>query len=199
MAKAKKPGYVYDIVTPKGRLLYPHLTEPNSGGQFPSNKYEVTLMLSQDDAEGYQKLIDAALECAGQVIPGIKVGDLDIALRDGDDKKKEMFHGHWVLRAKSNRPVDCFDGMRQPIDTSDVAHGSFGRLAVTAGFYCKAVDKQTEAVYRKAGQFLYKNEEGVVGLPGVTFYLNRVQCTAPNDGTISTGGGGAEFPEDDEL
>lgn len=201
MAKAKKPGYVYDLVTPKGRLLYPHLAAPNTGGTYPSNKYEVTLIFSQYEEAGHKKLMDAALECAQQVIPDIKLADIDIALRDGDDKKNSIHHGHYVIRAKSNREVPCFDGMRAAIDASTVGHGSFGRLSLTAGFYKKAVDKATAEVYKKAGQYLFIDDEGGAHLPGVTFYLNRVQCTAPNDGSISAGKGsdGSEFPEDEDF
>lgn len=207
MATAK-PGYIYDLVTPKGRFLYPSVVEPNDSGQFKSGKFEVTLIFPKvGNEQAYATLMEKAVEAAHQVHPSLPAEAIDIGIRDGDDKDKDYYRGQWIIKAKSNRQPMVFDGLRNQVDPEDVTHGSFGRLSLTAGFYVRGLDKQTADIYRKAGRKLLdttdENGRAILGVPGVTFYLNRVQVTAPNDGSISGGGGGvgsgSEFPEDDEL
>lgn len=195
-----KPGYVHNLVTPAGRILYPHLASPNDDGMYPSGKYEATLIFSQEEEEGYSKLIAAAVEAAQQVVPGITAEQLDISLRDGESKTQQLYHGQWVIRAKSNQAIQCFDGARASIDVETVKHGDFGRLSVTAGFYKMSMTSQEAGIYRKGGAYILE-DEGKFYRPGVTFYLNRVQKIQDNDGTISGGGGasGSEFPEEPDF
>ena len=196
-----KPGYVYDLVTPKGRLLYPSVDAPATGGQYSSGKYEVTLIFPKTEVEGHAALIKAAHDAAAQVHPKLDLSSLDIALRDGDAKGKAIMSGHWVMKCKSSRQPIVVNGRRDVIAASDVRHGDVGRLLVSAGFYAKGLDPVTADVYRRAGVPLLM-VEGMPHLPGVTYYLNKVQWVAPNDGTIAPLGNGANaFPEeaDDEV
>src|SRR6056297_1721345 len=208
MAKAPKPGYVNGITTPKGRIVYPHIVDTNEGGEFPSHKYEVQFFFEKDTTmtvdgktvNAGEYLESKALQAAQQCYPDLKLEDIDISLRDGDDKKSAMFDGCLVMSPKTKNQPDVYDGMRNKVGPEEVSHGCFGRLSVTAGFYKMAMDKREVAIFEKAGEFILW-DDGDAYRPGVTFYLNRIQVTAPNDGSIavSAGQGGAyDFPEDDE-
>lgn len=207
MAKEKKAGYVNGITTPKGRIVYPYVDKLNDEGQFKSDKYEVTFFFSKDatltvdgkTVNAADHIRSLALEAARQVIPDVELEHLDISLRDGDEKKQDMFNGAWVMNPKTKNTIEVFDGMRNKIDGGDVTHGCFGRLSVTAGFYKMAMEKKEADIYKKANVYVYE-EDGNPYRLGVTFYLSRIQVTAPNDGSIQaqSSGGAYDFPEEEE-
>jgi hypothetical protein len=203
-AKQSKPGYVREIVTGIGRLAFPHLVSPNSGGQFPSNKYEAHLLIPKTDTATLDLLRRKALEAAQQVWPKIPPAALVVGLRDGAEKGHlEGFSDAWFINAKAKRQPPVFDGQRQPYDPAAVKGGDYVRFMITAGAYKKNLDPETAKQLLAAGVkgiIQAKDDNGKVTYyrPAVTFYLDAVQFV--RQGTPMGGGGAANpgaFPTED--
>lgn len=130
------------VITPVGRLSYPHLLERNSGGDYPSDKYETLLMIPK--SEDIKPLMEAATKVMQDAF-GAKydhVADLSHPpIRDGDEEEKgPEYAGHWFLKAKSdNRPQIVGKNPKIAIDNpeDEVFGGQRARLSLVAFSYKK--------------------------------------------------------------
>lgn len=175
MAKAKhKPVFISNVLTPTGRVSFPHLVEPDTRGQYADDKYKVSLLhpKNPDNATDIAALANckkAVLDCAVQAWPGRKwkngidkpsFGELLHPFKNGDDKPDMAGHaGCFVFTCKTKNPPTIVGrkvtqggkGVFPSIPAKDVYGGCHARLIVTAMSYEQR------------------------GAPGVTFLLETVQ------------------------
>lgn len=157
MAK-HKAVFKNDIVTPKGRLSFPHLVKPDTEGQYADDKFKVTLLIPQETS--LANLKNAVLACAKEAWPGknYKLADLIHPFHNGD-KKAEANPAYaktiYITCKTKNRPA-IVDTDRKEIDPAEAYAGCDARLVVTA------------MSYEQKGE------------PGVTFLLETVQKLGDN-------------------
>lgn len=170
MASKKDDGTVVGekVVTQKGRLNWPSLLEKNTGGKYPSDKFETTIMIPK--AADVSNLKAAAMAVAKEAF-GDKVKSLaDLAyspIRDGDEQGGS-YKGCWTIRAKSTFKPQIFDKAGHPLaDDSEIYSGQYARLSLVPLSY-------------KTG-----------GKPGVTFALRNVMILGGGE-RIGGGGNGAD-------
>ncbi len=130
------------IITPKGRLSYPHLLERNSGGSYPSDKYETTFLIEK--TKDISEIQDACMSALNAKFPG-KFKSLSTLkhppLRDGDDEEK--YPGYWYLKAKTDyRPTIVGPNPKLTIDDPELIYGGQNaRLSLGIFTYDKAGSK----------------------------------------------------------
>ena len=175
MAEGRKDVYGAKFTTPIGRFSYPHVFEKAKGMDGQEGKYELTLLIPKDDAEGFAR-VKSALESVAKEAFGPRFRGLENLknnpIKDGDDiaedgklqgKDRESFRGHWVIRPRSGKPVAVVNADKTAATKDDIYGGCYGRANVTP------------ASYSAAGNW------------GVTLYLNAVQKW--KDGERFGGGG----------
>lgn len=138
-AKQFKPAFGEKLITPKGRLSFPHLLEKNSGGQYSSDKYEVTLLIPKDaDIKPLQKAaLDVARKSWGEKVKSLK--DIEHPFRDGDEKEFDGYAGHWYIKPRSKNRPGIVDAKRQRVeDDEEVYGGRFAKLSVVPFTYLQA-------------------------------------------------------------
>lgn len=125
------------------RLSYAHLFDkyaPN--GDLSNAKYSASLLIPKHDEEtvvAIRKAMDCAKALGIQTKwNGKEPKKVDLALRDGDDKDDEAYHGHWYINAKSDDRVGVVDRENNPIfDAEEVYSGCYVNASVT--FYAYSV------------------------------------------------------------
>lgn len=137
----KKVGGV--IITPKGRLSYPHLLERNTQGNYPSDKYETLLLIPKTSD------ISVLNEACNAVFKEMFSDELDDPselkhppIKDGDEKGGE-YAGHWYIKAKSdNRPAIVGANPKDTIDSPEMVYGGqWARLSLDVYGYKKPGNK----------------------------------------------------------
>jgi hypothetical protein len=151
-------------------MSYPHLFEPNTKGEYPSNKFELTLLIPKTaNIEPLRAAVQAVIRDA---FPGRNLTPEQLAfppIRDGDaEQKGGEYAGHWFLKAKSSRAPALIGA-----DTSALS-GASATAAVYGGALCHV----------KLKPFSYVQ----AGRPGVTWSLEAVQCL-PGGERFGGGGG----------
>lgn len=145
------------VVTPKARMSYPHLFEPNTQGEYPSNKYEVTLLIPK--SANIEPLRAEVLKVAKEAFPGKNLTMEQLAfspIRDGDaEEKGGEYKGHWFLKAKSGRAPALLGADTRPLSPLTAKELVYG------GAFCHV----------KVRPFSYVQ----AGRPGVTWSLEAVQ------------------------
>lgn len=194
--QTRKP-IVRRIITGLGRIMWPHLTAPNTGGQYPSKKYEVTFAWPKDDAATTDALNAAMLKVAMEAWPD-KVKTLDdfaSFVKDGDDKAG--FEGSHFITPKGGRQPEVVDGRRQKIDPAEVKNNDLCRLQLSAGAFELTLDKEVAQALHAAGKVVFRKtgpdgKKVSYSRPAVTFYLDAVQRVKPG----GTGADVSAFPEE---
>lgn len=133
------------FVTSSFSAAYPSLSEPDTKSQYPSNCYEVTALLEQNDTEtlkSLQQAIDAAAEAEWQ---DVKPNDFRSPLRNLEDGGIKV-----KFKSKSKPPMQDSSGKRLPDDVI-IYGGDLIRVAGSAKAYNVGPQK------------------------GVTLYLNNVR------------------------
>lgn len=187
-----KPVFKNDIVTPVGRLSFPHLDKPDEGKKFSDGKYKVTLLMPKQGTD-FSTLRAAALATAQEAF-GAQVktlNDFQHPFRDGDQKAegKELdgYKGCLYITCKSKQRPMVVDRAKNPIDPKDCYGGCKARLVVTACSY-----QSTENVRQPDGKVVKQI------VRGVTFLLDVVQKVGDDK---PLGGGRAAsvsaLPDDD--
>jgi len=184
-----KPTFINDIVTPVGRVSFPHLAEPDRKGPgkpYADDKFKASLLLPKTGTD-FSTLRAKALECAQTAFgPGIKsLNDFAHPFRDGNNrtnKDGEVMPGYadtlYITCKSKDRPL-VIDRAKANLDPKEVYGGCKARFIVTAMSYVS-----TENVKQPNGQV--KKET----IRGVTFLLDVVQKTG--DDTAFGGGGKAK-------
>lgn len=165
------------IVTPPGRVSFPHLAAKNTGGEYPSHKFEITLLFPKDETD-LTELKNLLMEPVKEKWPDQKnLKGLNHPIRDGNDKDLEKYPEYedcYYIRAKSGKrkPV-CVGPDKAQIDAEEVYAGCWARISVSSGTYVMRGEK------------------------GVTLFLGNVQFVRDD---VALGGGGAPANEEfDEL
>jgi hypothetical protein len=119
-----------NIVTPQGRLSYPHLLKPNDGGNFPSGKYETGFIIDKsEDISHLQKEVDRILK---EEFPKLKsVSQLKHQpIKDGDADGK--YPGSWFIKAKSTRKpkVVDYDPKHAMEDEDEIYGGQNAKISI---------------------------------------------------------------------
>lgn len=143
----KKYNIVYGegIVTPKGRLSFPYLTEkkqplPPKEGEKEQGvpKHEVTILLDKKDAE-VKKFIKTLETCAEEMVPlynqGAKneIARVKRIVRDGDQSDHEKYpqeKGCWILAARSKELPDLLNAEQRGVDAATFKAGLIIRLVI---------------------------------------------------------------------
>lgn len=183
-----KPTFLNNIVTPSGRISFPHLEQPDTGKKFSDGKFKASLLMDKKAAD-MSVLRAKALECAQLAFgAGIKsLNDFQHPFRDGDAKPELAgYAGMIFITCKSKKRPLCIDRAKQNIPPEEIYGGCVARLVVTACSY-----QSTENVKdAKTGQVVKQV------VKGVTFLLDGVQKIGDGE---RFGGGGASasaFPDD---
>jgi hypothetical protein len=201
MAKAKTPT-VGPLATPEGRLSFPHLSAPETGGRYPSNKYVATLIIP--NTANFEALKAACLQAAQAMWPDkglTTLGQLKLPFRNGDEKAatSPFMVGTIYIKCKSTfKPpvvgptrVNVGGVNKFPDYTGPIKGGDYVRLSVTAFPYQMNLDREVGAALRAAGKTIFDgvNEQGqpCCWRPSVTFMLDGVQFL--REGAALGGGG----------
>lgn len=131
------------VITPKGRLSYPHLFERHTQGEYPSGMYETMLLIpkSSDIAilkEAATATMKEAFKDKFKSIDELK----NAPIRDGDEKGGE-YAGHFYIKAKTdNRPQIVGADPKVIIDDAEECYGGrWARLSLSCYSYDKAGSK----------------------------------------------------------
>lgn len=166
--------------TPVGVFAFAWIEKPDTGHKFSDGKYKVTLVLpGSTDLSG---LKEKALKAAKAEFPTVADEDFVMFWRDGNDSKKEEFHGKVLITAKSKFKPQIVDSKRKELPEGvQVRSGDEGKMVINLYPYTK-----TEKV---------KEGKKVVDVQtyGVSAQLNVVQLLKKN-----AGGGGLDLLEDEE-
>jgi len=128
------------LISPKGRLSYPHLMERHTKGDYPSDMYETLLLIPK--GTDISALKDACEEMLQEVFKG-KFKDISELehppIKDGDEYEDDR-KGHWVIKAKSdNRPQIVAANPKIVIDNAEEVYGGrWAKLSLNLYSYNKA-------------------------------------------------------------
>lgn len=193
MADKFKPRFVNRLKTPVGRIAIPKLETPDTGGQFPSGKYQAYLVFDEDaDLSALKK---ACVQCAKETWGDqVELRQVQWPFREGDPnsesdvKKGEWFLGRTFIFPKSkNRPI-CVGPNAKPLSENQQIRGGYWcRMGVTAMSYMS-----TEKVRQPNGKLATQTTRGV------TFLLEGVQLVR-EDETFGGGGVSPDFFADGEV
>lgn len=128
------------VITDVVRLSFVHLFEPYAAEAGQEPKYSVTVLIDKQDKEMYkamQRAINEAKELGKSKWKGRIPNDLDVSLRDGDEKLDDDgnpfdgFAGHWYVNAKCKNKPGIIDAFKQEItDSTKVYSGCYARVSV---------------------------------------------------------------------
>lgn len=126
--------------TPAGRLSFPSLKEPNTGGQYPSGKYEAELYIpdTKENQKWFKQFIATCEEVAKQQWgSSVNMETIDIPLRLGAEKDLEKYphaEGTRCIKAKSKEQPVLADQQRTRIEPelieSELYGGCWTRLNI---------------------------------------------------------------------
>lgn len=182
-AKAKKPQAKKKkelplIITPIGRIVFPHLSAPNSKGRYPSNKYEATLLFPKSTWKKEGEEMRKVVLKAGRAFyhdDSLKLTDFKTPFQDGDEKTNPIFAGHIVMKPKSGFAPTVVGPDKTPWDADKIA-------GIKGGDYVRCV-LAVDSFEQSGG--------------GITAYLNVVQFA--REGAALGGGAGRSLELVDEL
>lgn len=148
------------IISPKGKLSYPHLFERHTKGDYPSDMYETLLLIPKStDISALKEACESLLQ---ETFKG-KFKDISELehppIKDGDDYTDDR-KGHWVIKAKSdNRPQVVGPNPKIVIDDKEEVYGGrWARLSLNLYSYNKAGKKGISFGLRNV-QLLEKGEK----------------------------------------
>lgn len=172
------------LISPKGRLSYPHLFERHTKGDYPSDMYETLLLIPKEtDISALKDACEAMLQ---EVFKG-KFKDISELehppIKDGDDYADDR-KGCWVIKAKSdNRPQIVGANPKIVIDDKEEVYGGrWARLSLDLYSYNKAGKKGLSFGLRNV-QLLDKGEKfggGSSGDPTKEFSEEEVTEASDN-------------------
>lgn len=169
----QKRTYGQKLWTPKGRLAFPYLLEPDNG-QGGKPKFRCLIIFDPKDEAVKAELKKMKAECQKVATEAFgKTDGVKMPFRNGNDKA-EKYEGFqdmiFISASTTRRPGVVGPNPKNPITLdADIYGGCYVRATLVPASYVMA------------------------GSPGVSFYLNNVQKLA--DGEPFGGGGSA--PEDD--
>ena len=191
MAKEKTSKILDDkgrakLLTPLGRVSFPHVHKPHTQGQFADEKYKLDLIFSKDDEAALKPLKLAVQAIAknkwGENIKSCKMEEEDksgkrykVPFRDGDEKTDAQgnvldgYANSIYITVKSNRKPGIIGTDKQPLDDGKEVYGGCYAICSVTGFHFVQGKKK-----------------------GISFALNNVMFMKDGDSF----GGGASAEED---
>lgn len=125
------------FVTGKVRLSFVNVFEPRADLQ-GKLKYSATLLIDKKDTKTVSRLNDAFKKLLDDPETKMKMGgkllNIDLPLRDGDEKDAAGYAGCWYLNAKANedRPPLVVDRDRNEIiDKSEIYSGCYAQAIIS--------------------------------------------------------------------
>lgn len=153
------------VLTGPMRIIYEHLFQKDTGGQFSSEKYDLTGMIDPELFKThpkwikFQEEVDAVIAEAGF--------NPDKAMRpwaDGDDINGDMWNGMLRIKMKSkNRPDVVLDDPNQSAEQEDVQKGMYCRAEVTPMSYAMGANKGVTLLFSNVQVFANKEFEPISG------------------------------------
>lgn len=200
-AKPKTPT-VGPLATPEGRLSFPHLTAPETTGQFPSGKFVATLLIPKTADLTAMKA--AILTAAQQMWPNLNItslGQVRTPFRDGDERKQQPgMENHYYIKCKSTFKPAIY-GLDRKEYIGPIKAGDFVRLSVVAFPFKNNLDREVAMALKQAGKLIVEgvDEQGRQSYwrPAVTFMLDSVQFR--REGPAFGGGGSATVFDDGDA
>lgn len=148
----KKAGKKVDkdlcrIITPEGRVSYPHVFKAQAPGKNDTPKFSITLLFPKNtdlmgtSPSGEPRSLKQVVKNAKLAAFGPKEnwpGVLKSPFVDGDDPKfadKEGYQGHWVIKAttgEDNRPSVVNSDMSPIVDPAVLYPGCYARAYIFA-------------------------------------------------------------------
>lgn len=201
MAKQKVP--VPDpVATPEGRLSFPHLTAPETTGQFPSGKFVATLLIPKTaDLTVLKDVIVKAAQLAWPNLNITQISQVRTPFRDGDERKQQPgMEGCFYIKCKSNYKPAIF-GLDRKEYLGPIKAGDYVRFGVTAWAFKLNMDREVAQALKQAGKLVQEgvDEQGrqTFWRPAVTFLLNNVQFR--REGPAFGGGASADVFDDGDA
>lgn len=112
------------IKTPVFRLSYPDLLEARAYDDKTPAKFGLTMLIPK--TADIESLREAARTVARAKWGDKMPKDLRSPFRDGDEKEDEAYHGHWFIKATSNKRPAVFNERVEPIvDASEIYAGCY--------------------------------------------------------------------------
>lgn len=223
-ANTHKSQYVNDVTGPNGRLIFPHIVEPEEDDK-GNLRYKSTCLVKKGDPK--LKALKEALLLVGQKGHGArhkKLNQLGHPLRDGDayadewdsecadtgkePGKRDMYRGHVFFTATSKKQPRCY-GMRANkadavprIEPEKIYGGCYGRLVMTAMSYSNAHSKVGVSLLLEGVQFQRDGDPlgGGASEESVTNALDDDDSDLLDDDDLGAdlSSGGDELSGDDE-
>lgn len=151
--KAAKKREVIEVVTPIGRLSFPHLAEPDTKGEFSKGEFKCDIMFPKKattikelpskyrewpgwkDSPEVKTLRDAVLKVGRAHFkdPNLSLKDFPNPFKDGDTKNLESFHGNIVMTPKSKFKPRVVSITKEDLSDEQIAAikgGDYVRLVV---------------------------------------------------------------------
>ena len=145
------------LVTPVGRVSYPHLFEPKMNTMSEKKEWSVDLLFDKKtDLKALKKIAEqAAKEKWGGEVPE----KLRLPFKNGDDKKNPEYQDKIYITFKTSyqKPGVVDENVQDIISKADVYGGCFGRVSFNAFAYA------------------------IKGNKGVSFGLSHFQKTAEGE------------------
>lgn len=166
MSQGKKK--YFSVVTPRARTSFTHIREPDTKGKYADNKFKTDLLWDAD--EDLSAIVKVAHEAAVQEW-GEVPDDLEIKIKDGNDRKYEDYHGKVYVTVKTKKRPKQVDAKRNPLPEG-VHVGSGDIVKALLSPYCFIAEETVRENGRKKQ----------IKIPTVTFFLNGLQLLEKNAG-----------------
>ena len=158
--KEKEKKQAFGVTVEDARMVNSSLFKKDQFNEKAAPSYKIEIAVPKND-KNFEAILDAIVNegldhlgvkgdldlDGGDVISGIKDGDVMAKKREKEGKKGDVYKGHWVIRAKTvyNRHgedaeggIAVVDEDVQPIippDTSAIYNGCYVNVALTLGKY----------------------------------------------------------------
>lgn len=185
-----------DASTPRGRLIYPNISEPDTKGKYATGKYTAQILLTPADIG---PLKAAIAKCIIDTFGPTDLAQCSMPLKNGDNYaaaatkpgSRDHVKGFAIFNAKGKFAPHCVGPARAPgvvppkwaeFDPKGFYSGCFARLSVTFAPILRSVSVMTPTGLQQ------------MQIRGVTAYLRSVQFLG--DGERIGGAGGNEAGAD---
>lgn len=136
------------VITPKARLSYAYLFEPDQKGKFSDGKYKATFLFDPSDKAveaGLTTMKKAALAVARAAFgEKTKLSEIQHPFRDGSEKAEENpeYKGMIFVTARTKFRPGVIDQKKNPVETDDTVYsGCYVRASLVPFSYVQGKDK----------------------------------------------------------
>lgn len=185
----RKSTIVGPLRSPEGHLAFPHLLAVDTGGKFPSGKFDTILLIPR--TANTEELVAACVKSAQLEWPDLGItGPLQIKLPIRKGADKPGWEEYLFLKAKSKSKPPIVDARKAPWP-GEPKGGDLVRLALSAMPYKQQIDPEIAAALQAQGKLVRTgmiDGKNVSWRPATTFLLNGVQFLRAHPPIGGTGG-----------